>query len=62
MLKDGIEVNYIMAFVLKAGYKGTLQSLKMYIYLIAKNNNMKYEKLSLFSKFEYPRDITINIY
>jgi len=59
MLKDGIEVNYIMAFVLKAGYKGTLQSLKMYIYLIAKNNNMKYEKLSLFSKFEYPRDITI---
>lgn len=60
MLKDNISQEYIMAYVIKKGYTGSMRYLKDYINLIAKNNGMKYnDKLSTFIKEEYPSDVIV---
>lgn len=59
MLKDNIPDEYIMAYILKCGYKGTLIQLKGVIYRVAKNNNIKDTKINIYSKYEYPKDETV---
>lgn len=59
MLKDGISQEYVLAYVLKMGYKGTARNLRDYINLIAKNNGMQYHETKSFIKEEYPSDVVI---
>ena len=59
MLNDNIPDEYIIAYILKCGYKGTLIQLKGVIYKVAKNNNIKDTKINIYSKYEYPKDKTI---
>ena len=61
MLIDNIPQEYILAYVLKEGYKGSISNLSSYIIMVAKNNNISYKsKFPLQDiKMEYPDDITI---
>lgn len=59
MLKDNISHEYIMAYVLKKGYKGSIRYLRDYINLIAKNNGMKYHKNCTYIREEYPNNVTV---
>ena len=59
MLKDGVPQEYIMAYVLKNKYQGSIRYLRDYINLVAKNNGMEYHKNSSFVKKDYPNDIIV---
>ena len=61
MLIDNIPQEYILAYILKEGYKGSITNLSSYIIMVAKNNNISYKsKFTLRNiKMEYPNDIII---
>ena len=61
MLIDNIPQEYILAYVLKEGYKGSISNLSSYIIMVAKNNNISCKsKFPLRNiKMEYPNDIII---
>ncbi len=59
MLKDGISQEYIIAYVLKKGYNGSLPNLIQYVNLVAKNNNMPYKQKNIYTKYEYPSDVIV---
>jgi len=56
MLKDDIPYKYIIAYILKCGFKGQLINLKGKIWIIAKNNNFKVNNLNIYTQYEYPKD------
>ena len=60
MIRDKIDLNYIIAYLIMKGYDGSIRNLKSYIYLIAKNNNLPYEmETDFFSKMVYPNDVIV---
>ena len=61
MLIDNIPQEYILAYVLKEGYNGSISNLSDYITMVAKNNNISYKsKFPLRNtKMVYPDDIII---
>ena len=59
MLKDNVPQEYIVAYVMKKGYKGSIRGLIVYLNLIAKNNNMPYKNHNSFVKYEYPDDVIV---
>ena len=61
MLIDNIPQEYILAYVLKEGYNGSISNLSSYIIMVAKNNNISYKsKFPLRNtKMVYPDDIII---
>jgi hypothetical protein len=59
MLIDKQPYEYILAYVLKSGYKGSTTKLKGKIYKIAKNNNFEGITFSKYNKYEYVSDETI---
>lgn len=59
MLKDRQPYEYIIAYILKLGYKGPLTTLKGDIYKIANNNGFTGITFSKFNKFEYSSDETV---
>lgn len=59
MLKDDIPHSYIMAYVLKKGYQGSIRNLRDYVNLIAKNNGMKYSENNTFVKEKYPSNVIV---
>ena len=61
MLIDNIPQEYILAYVLKEGYHGSICNLSDYITMVAKNNNISYQRKFPFRniKMEYPKDIII---
>lgn len=59
MLVDNIEINYIITYVLKLGFKNSIVELRSYIYNIATNNNLRKVDLQLYNKYEYSKDETI---
>ena len=56
MLKDKQPYEYIIAYVLKLGYKGPLTTLKGDIYKIANNNGFTGITFSKYNKYEYSSD------
>ena len=59
MLKDEVPQEYIMAYVIKAGYKGSDRYLRDYINIVAKNNGMGFNEYKGFIKLDYPKDVTV---
>lgn len=59
MLVDGIEFEYIFAYVKQCGFKGTDIHLKNYIAVVASNNNIRNIPFCKYDKFEYSKDETI---
>ena len=59
MLKDKQPIEYIMAYILKQGYNGSLISLRGIICIIAKNNNIPEVHFRIYNEYEYPKDETI---
>lgn len=59
MLRDGIIPEAILAYVLKAGYQGTMIAIKLRIERMAKNNFGLELKQGWHSDYKYPSDITI---
>lgn len=59
MLKDGIEQNYIFAYVKKMGCTASDRYLIDYINLMAKNNGFEYRKQKNYIKMVYPKDVTV---
>ena len=55
MLNDNIPDEYIIAYILKCGYKGTLIQLKGVIYKVAKNNNIKDTRLIFIANMNIQR-------
>lgn len=59
MLYDKVEPASILAYTIRSGYNGSLNSMQKYIELLAKNNfNLKFSMNWAF-KFEYPEDVII---
>ena len=56
MLRDGISIDYIFAYIKKLGYKGKDMTLRAYISNLADNNNLGNIKLNIFDKYDYPHD------
>ena len=59
MLRDKQPYEYIIAYVLKSGYKGTLTALKGDIYKLAKNNKFEGINFNKYNKYEFSADETI---
>jgi transposase len=59
MLNDNQPYEYILAYVLKSGYKGSITNLKGKIYKLAKNNNFEGITFSKYNKYEYASNETI---
>ena len=59
MLHDGIEPEIILAYVLKAGYQGSMRTISNYIERMAKNNFSIVFRQGWYSKYEYPSNITV---
>ena len=59
MLKDNISQEYILAYIIKQGFKGTVINAKDHINLIAKNNGFRYQINAVYSNMVYPSDITV---
>lgn len=59
MLNDKQPYEYIIAYVLKLGYKGTIIALKGDICKLAKNNNFKGVHFRKYNKYEYSSNETI---
>ncbi len=59
MLRDNQPYEYIIAYILKLGYKGTIIALKGDIYKLAKNNNFEGVYFSKYNKYEYSSNETI---
>lgn len=56
MLNDNQPYEYILAYVLKSGYKGSIINLKGKIYKLAKNNNFEGITFNKYNKYEYSSD------
>ena len=59
MLKDKQPYEYIIAYVLKLGYKGSITALKCDIYKLATNNNFSGITFNKFNQYEYSSNETI---
>lgn len=59
MLNDNQPYEYIIAYILKCGYNGSIISLKGIIKIIAKNNGFDYIHFSKYNTYEYSDDETI---
>lgn len=59
MLNDKIPLKYIVAYILKYGFKGQIVNLKGKIWIIAKNNNFEINNFTIYNQYEYPKDKTI---
>ena len=59
MLLDNQPYEYIIAYILKCGYDGSLTTLKGRIYTIAKNNGFNNIVFSKYNEYEYVADETI---
>lgn len=61
MLLDKVPIEYIIEYVFRNGYTGTVGTLKGYIFSLVKNNNIFYYNNSeiIFDKYKYPDDVII---
>ena len=60
MLIDKQPIDYIIAYLIKLGYKGTLIELKSVIIALIKNNNIETDEVvNVYNGYEYPKDETI---
>lgn len=60
MIIDKISPEYIVAYVIKKGYKGKIGNIVNYIGRITDNNNLQYTYSKLiFTKYKYPDDVII---
>ena len=59
MLNDNQPYEYIIAYILKCGYNGSIISLKGIIKIIAKNNGFDYIHFSKYNTYEYYKDETV---
>ena len=59
MLNDNQPYEYIIAYILKSGYNGSIISLKGIIKIIAKNNGFDYIHFSKYNTYEYYKDETV---
>ena len=60
MIKDKVELKYIIAYLISKSYDGSVRGIKDYVYLIAKNNNLPYSiDNNFYSKMVYPNDVII---
>ena len=59
MLQDDISQEYILAYIIKQGFKGTAINAKNHINLIAKNNGFKYQSNTGYLNMVYPNDVIV---
>lgn len=60
MLKDNIEIEYIMAYVIKQGCDASYRYIKDFINLVGKNNNMNYKNdIGSYVEMTYPNDVIV---
>ncbi|HEY5587053.1 MAG TPA: transposase [Ruminiclostridium sp.] len=59
MLCDKVEPAVILAYTVRSGYGGSLNTMQKYIELLAKNNFKLKLPMNWAYKFEYPKDIII---
>ncbi len=59
MLCDKIDPAVILAYTVKSGYDGNLETMQVYIRLLSKNNFKLDLSMNWAFKFEYPEDIIV---
>ena len=59
MIVDNLSPDYIVAYVKKIGCKATISAIKNYIFVLVKNNNLKYDHPNIRFKYVYPKDIIV---
>jgi hypothetical protein len=59
MLRDKVEPAAILAYTVKSGYGGNLNTMQKYIKLFAKNNFKLKLPMNWAYKFEYPEDVVV---
>ena len=59
MLEDNIPQEYIFAYVKEKGCEASDRYLRDYINMVAKNNGFNYNKMSIFIKLEYPKNVIV---
>lgn len=60
MMLDKVPLEYIVEYVIRNGYSGTIGTLKGYMISLIKNNNLSYNCTKLlFDKYKYPDDVVI---
>ena len=59
MLRDKINPAIILAYTIKRGYKGNIQTMQTYIQLLAKNNFNYKLHINWAYKKEFPKEITL---
>ena len=59
MLRDMVEPEVIIAYIIRIGYVGNINSMGTYIRLLAKNNFKLELHMNWQYKFEYPEDVVI---
>ena len=59
MLEDNIPQEYIFVYVKEKGCEASDRYLRDYINMVAKNNGFNYNKMSIFIKLEYPKNVIV---
>lgn len=59
MLRDKVDPAVILAYTVRCGYSGNLNTMENYIRLLAKNNFNLIFSMNWAYKFEYPGDVTV---
>ena len=59
MLEDNIPQEYIFVYVKEKGCEASDRYLRGYINMVAKNNGFNYNKMSIFIKLEYPKNVIV---
>ena len=57
MIVDNLSPDYIVSYVKKIGCEATICTIKNYIFILVKNNNLKYDYSNIRFKYVYPKDI-----